>query len=100
LSTKFKRPLSLESRIQNISRLRLCFIERDIYNQIYKKILGSQDAKHLLELEHTTRLLEDTQGYPMHVLVEFDTKTALPFKLTLKYCTLSVHLNKSRMEHF
>jgi hypothetical protein len=102
LSAKFQRPLSLDSGIQNISRLRLCFIEREIYNQIYKKILGSQDTKHLLELERTARLLEDTMGYPMNVLVEFDNKTALPFKLTITYCTLPViaRINlQSRADH-
>ncbi len=67
---KFTRTLYGPNKAKYVKR---CFIERRVYDQIYKRILGYQDVGHLLELEYVGRYADEY--YPRHnysVKLEFD----------------------------
>jgi hypothetical protein len=89
LSQKFIKAVSLNAGISNKERLTLCLIERYIYNKIYQVILGSQDAKHLLELKRVERLCEDSCGIIIDVSVKFNKKQLLPTLVKITFDTVS-----------
>jgi hypothetical protein len=47
-----------EAALTNISYIQRCYIERQIYNEIFKSILYKQDVSHLKELETIKRLYD------------------------------------------
>lgn len=61
IEKKFKRKhgYSLGSAVTNKEHVRLCYIERQIYNQIFEEILYRQDLGHLVELKRMSRLEQD-----------------------------------------
>lgn len=55
----------------NVQALRMCIIERKIYDHIYEHILYKQDAGHLLELHRLERLYLDHTLQKIDVTVHF-----------------------------
>lgn len=61
IADKFRRirGYSADSAHTNKERVRLCYIERLIYNQIFETILHTQDHGHIRELKEMERLYQD-----------------------------------------
>lgn len=54
-----KKGYSNDDALTNIEYIRRCYLERQIYNDIFKSILYRQDIAHLKELEAIKRLYEN-----------------------------------------
>ena len=87
LKAKFQKPVSEGTASANRDRLRICYIERQIYNQIYQFVLTLQNIPHKLELDKTERLCDRLCGVSISVDVTFDKEVKLPNFVKITYST-------------
>ena len=66
-----------------IKALRMCIIERKIYDSIFKYILRNQNAGHLVELMNLERLYMDYTSYMIDVQVHFKYDV-LPYMVVIR----------------
>ena len=86
----------------NKSFLRMCFIERSIYNRIFSNIFGRQDVQHLNELQIVEKLYDQfLPGEFVNVEITF-AKKIIPIRLQISWHNLhhkSVIVEKYRKSY-